>query len=297
LEDKGKHMSDNHFINISQELTRKDEKIKQLKQKIIQVEKKLNELNKNLEQRVIDRTVEVNKLIRDKARFIDNLSHDLATPLTPIISLLPIVKENLSDEKSLEIINTCIRNAEYIKRVVNNARELAELSATELLLKKENLFEILDVLLRKYNVVFKSKNIKVENEISQEIFIKTEKNRLLQLFDNITSNAVNSMPDGGTLTFESKAVTKDSGTFYKISAKDTGVGLSRDQTDHLFDEFYKTDESRHKLDSTGLGLTICKSIIEKHGGKIWADSHGGGKGTTIHFTIPSNDVIFSRSFL
>lgn len=290
-------MTDDHFVNIPQELTKKDEIIKQLERKIIEVEKKLNKLNKNLEQRVIDRTVEVNKLMRDKGRFIDNLSHDLATPLTPIITLLPMVKENLSEEKSIEIIDTCIRSAEYIKRVVNNARELAELSASDLLLKKENLFEILDELLKKYDVVFNSNNIKIENRINQEIYIKTEKNRLLQLFDHITSNAVNSMPEGGTLTFESKLVTKEPGTFYQISIRDTGVGLSREQTDHLFDEFYKTDESRHKLDSTGLGLTICKSIIEKHGGKIWADSHGKGTGTTIHFTIPSTEVVFFSSFL
>jgi signal transduction histidine kinase len=146
-------------------------------------------------------------------------------------------------------------------------------------------------------VVFTSNDIKVENLISQEIFIKTEKNRLIQVFDHITSNAVNSMHDGGTITFESKAVTKESGTYYQISIKDTGLGLTREQTDHLFDEFYKTDESRHKLDSTGLGLSICKNIIEKHGGKIWADSHGEGTGTTIYFTIPTPEVISSRSFL
>lgn len=290
-------MPDDHFINITEELTMKEEKIKELEQKIFELEKKLNVSNKNFDQRIVDRTVEVNKLIRDKARFIDNLSHDLATPLTPIISLLPLVKENLSDEDSLEIIDICIKNAEYIKRVVNNSRELAEISANDLLLKKENLFEILNALLKKYEIVFKSNGIKIINNVGNEVFIKTEKGRLMQLFDQITSNAVNSMPNGGTITFESKPVTKESGTFYQISIKDMGVGLSRDQTDHLFDEFYKTDESRHKLDSTGLGLAICKSIIEKHGGKIWADSHGEGTGTTIHFTIPSTEVIFTRSFL
>jgi signal transduction histidine kinase len=55
----------------------------------------------------------------------------------------------------------------------------------------------------------------------------------------------------------------------------------------LFDEFYKADESRHKLDSTGLGLSICKRIVELHGGRIWADSRGKGTGTIIHFIIPS----------
>ena len=290
-------MTEDTFQNIEKELIDKDSKLKELEEKLDETTRKLNELNKNLEQRIIDRTVEVNKLMRDKARFIDNLSHDLATPLIPIITLLPIVKEKVKDPKLLEIIDTCIRSAEYIKRVVANARELAELSATNLLLKKENLFEIVSELLKKYEVVFKSCNIKIENNISQDVVIKTEKNRLLQLFDHVTSNAVNSMPKGGTLTFESKPVTKESGTFIQISIKDTGVGLSREQTDHLFDEFYKTDESRHKLDSTGLGLTICKHIVEKHGGKIWADSHGAGTGTTIHLTIPSEEVVFTRSFL
>ena len=267
-------------------------------ERLNETENKINEEGNNLEQRVIDKTVEVNKLLREKARFIDNLSHDLATPLTPIISLLPMVKEKLSDEKLLEIIDTCIRSAEYIKRVVNNAREIAEIGAADMLLKKENMFEIVDELIKKYDVVFKSSNIKIENIISQDVFVKTERNRFLQLFDHITSNAVNSMLEGsGTLTYDSKAIDKEGGAFIQISVTDTGVGLIREQIDHLFDEFYKTDDSRNKLDSTGLGLSICKRIVEKHGGKIWADSHGEGTGTTIYLTIPSSEVVFTRSFL
>ena len=289
-------MVDYSFINIEKELQEKNEKIKELENKILETEKKLIQLNKNLEQRLIDKTLDVNKLLRDKARFIDNLSHDLATPLTPIISLLPLVKEDISDPKLLEIIDICIRSAEYIKRVVNNARELADISARDLLLKKEMLFDIVDTLVKKYEIIFKTANIKIENKIKQDVFIKTEKNRLLQVLDQITSNAVNSMPDGGNLSFESKPILKESETFFQISIKDTGIGLTREQTDRIFDDFYKTDDSRHKLDSTGLGLTICKKIIEKNGGKIWADSHGKGTGTTIHFTIPSSDVIYDRSF-
>lgn len=275
-----------------------EEKVKELEKKLKETEDRLNDLNRSLEQRVIDRTVEVNRLLRNKTRFIDNLSHDLGTPLTPIISLLPIVKDSTSDPKLKEMLDTCIRNAEYIRRVVNNAREIAELSSTDLLLKKENLFEISEQLIKKYESIFKTCNIKVKNNIGQDVFVKTEKNRLLQLFDHITSNAVNSMLERGEgmLTFESKPVTKETGIFIQVSVIDTGVGLTREQIDHIFDEFYKADDSRHKLDSTGLGLTICRNIIEKHGGKIWADSHGKGTGTTIYFTIPSEKVIFDRSF-
>ncbi|PNX47258.1 MAG: hypothetical protein BV456_11210, partial [Thermoplasmata archaeon M8B2D] len=245
---------------------------------------------------VIERTVEINRLLRNKSKFIDNLSHDLSTPITPLISLLPIIKEEITKPKTKELVDICIRNVEYIKRVINNSRELADITATDLIFKKENLYEIINELKKKYDVVFKSYNTKVQNNIQQDLIVKTDKNRLLQLFDHVTSNAINSMPEGGTLTFETKNVKKDSGVFIQVSIKDTGVGLTREQTDRLFDEFYKTDDTRHKLDSTGLGLSICKQIVEKHGGKIWADSHGKGTGTTIYFTIPSKDVVFDRSF-
>jgi len=274
------------------------EKTEELSEKLKKTEQELIKLNSTLEQRVIDRTVEVNKLLKDKIRFIDNLSHDLGTPLTPIITLLPIIKNEVNDPKIKEMVDTCLRNAEYIKRVVNNARELAELGATDLLLKKENLLEIVNEMNKKYEDIFRSCNIEVENRIPPDVFVKTEKHRLMQIFDHISSNAVYSMIDkGGKIAFESKSVNKDGDSYIQVSITDTGVGLTRDQIDHIFNEFYKTDDSRHKLDSTGLGLTICKTIIEKHGGKIWADSHGKGTGTTIYFTIPSDKVVYSRSFI
>jgi signal transduction histidine kinase len=290
-------MDENLFVNIEEKDENKNLKIKELEEKLNETEKKLNELNKNLEDRVIERTVEVNRLLKHKIRFIDSLSHDIGTPLTPLLALLPEIKKELTDPKKIEMLETCIRNVEYIRRIVNNTRELSDISSSDILLKKENLFEIIDELIKKYDSIFKSCNIKIENNIGQNVFIKTEKTRLIQLIDHIISNAVNSMIEkGGILTFDYKPVKKDNVTFIQVSIKDTGIGLTRQQIDHIFDEFYKTDESRHKLDSTGLGLAICKTIIEKHGGKIWADSHGLGIGATVHFIVPSLDVVYTKSF-
>ena len=287
---------DNQTMQNFSDSSDKEKKIKELEEKLEQSEKKINELNQELEQKKIESTVEINRLLKNKARFIDNLSHDLATPITPLISLLPIIKDDVQNEDSKKLIDTCLRNVEYLKRVINNARELADISATDLILKQENLLEIVSNLEKKYEVVFKSYNVKVNNKIPEDVYIKTEKNRLLQLLDHITSNAIYSMPEGGDITFDFKLVKKENQPFIQVSISDTGVGMTRDQTDRAFDEFYKTDDARHKLDSTGLGLTICKEIIEKHGGKIWADSHGKGTGTTIHFTIPSKESVFTRSF-
>ena len=186
------------------------------------------EIHKTLENKMIERTVEVKRLIKQKSKFIDSLSHDLGTPLTPLVTLLPTIKEQIENEDVKDMIETCIRNVEYMRRIVDNTRELAELSSRDFLLKKENLFEIINELEQKYEFIFKSYNIEFENNIKKEIFIKTERLRLLKLFDHITSNAVNSMIEtGGKIIFESKPIKKETGNFIQISISDTGTGLSR----------------------------------------------------------------------
>jgi len=70
-----------------------------------------------------------------------------------------------------------------------------------------------------------------------------------------------------------------------MSFKDNGLGLTKEHMDNIFDEFFKVDPSRHDLEASGLGLPICKRIVAKHGGKIWVESPGLGKGSTFYFTL------------
>ena len=74
-----------------------------------------------------------------------------------------------------------------------------------------------------------------------------------------------------------------------VSLKDTGIGMTKDQSKKIFDEFYKADRTTSEYKSSGLGLSICKRIIEKHDGKIWVESPGPGKGSTFYFTLKSAD--------
>ena len=115
-----------------------------------------------------------------------------------------------------------------------------------------------------------------------DITVVADKLRLLELVDNLVSNAVKFMPGGGCLSFDAE----ENDGFVKISIEDTGIGISEEQMDHIFDEFYKADPSRHDLNSSGLGLTICKRIVEKHNGEIWAESEGLGKGATLQVVLP-----------
>ena len=153
--------------NLEEELQKKNDEVEELKQKLIETENKLNELNRELEQRVIDRTIEVNRLLLHKTKFVDNLAHDLGTPLTPLVALLPMIKEDVEKLETKELVDTCIRNVEYIKRVVRNSQKLAELTSTDLYLKKENLLELVNELQEKYDIVFKSCNINIQNKIKK----------------------------------------------------------------------------------------------------------------------------------
>jgi len=74
----------------------------------------------------------------------------------------------------------------------------------------------------------------------------------------------------------------------------SGIGMTNEHLEHVFDEFYKADSSRHDFDSSGLGMPICKRIVERHGGKIWAESKGPGKGSTFYFTIPKKEFIIEQ---
>jgi signal transduction histidine kinase len=125
------------------------------------------------------------------------------------------------------------------------------------------------------------KSLTVENNIDSRIAIKADKVEFEELFYNLISNAIKYSQENGSITINAD----DKGDIVILSVKDTGIGLTENQIEHVFDEFFKVDESRHELDSSGLGLSICKKIVKKHGGNIWAESAGNDLGTTIFFTI------------
>ncbi len=233
-----------------------------------------------------ERTTEVEKLLRHKDDFITQLGHDLKTPLTPLVALLPTMEKREKDPELKELLEVTIHNVNYMKDLVIKTLQLARLTSpdVELIIEDINLLQKVNDVIKSEKFIFKKKDIKVENKINGKIIVTADKLRLEELFSNLITNAVKFTPDGGgTITIDAK---KDE-DFVTISVKDTGIGMTGKQLEHIFEAFYKVDESRHELDSSGLGLSICKRIVEKHGGKIWAESPGKGMGTTFYFTLKS----------
>jgi signal transduction histidine kinase len=237
-----------------------------------------------LEKKVKERTADVEKLLKQKDEFISQLGHDLKTPLTPLNILLPIVKEREQDPQLKELIEVIFNNINYMKNLVIKTLALARLNSpnTQLSLQDIDLsIQIRDILNLEIPL-FQGKNIIFENNIPVNTVVQIDLLQIRELFDNLISNAVKySQENEVKITFDAEQMDD----FIVVSVKDTGIGLESDQIQHIFDEFYKVDYARHDLQSTGLGLSICKRIVEKHGGRIWVESQGKGKGSTFFFTL------------
>jgi len=294
----------NELIKASEELQKSekmlDKKIEQLKtnkfamlnmledlqetiEAVGRAEKEIKELNRDLEKKVKHRTVEVEMLLKQKDEFINQLGHDLKTPLTPLVTLTPLIKKRIKDPESEEILDVIINNVEYMKNLIYKTLELARLNSPRVKFDiiETNLLTEASKIIENKLITLKEKDVVIENNIKGDIIVKADTLRLGEVFNNLIGNSIKYMPKGGTITFDAKT-EEDVVT---VSITDTGVGMTKEQLNQIFDEFYIADESRHDRVSSGLGLPICKRIVEKHNGKIWAESKGEGKGSTFYFTL------------
>jgi PAS domain S-box-containing protein len=244
----------------------------------------LRVLNQDLEKKVEERTEEIQKLLKHKVEFIGQLGHDLKSPLTPLVGLLPTIEEREKDPKLKELLGVVNRNVLYMRDIVVKTLKLERLNSSELMLnfEKLNLFDCIKNVIDNKDYIFEEKNLTVKNNVGKEFVASVDKLEFSELMDNLLTNAAKFTPEGGSISVD--AEKQDD--FLKVSVSDTGCGLTSDQIEHIFEEFYKVDPSRHDLDSSGLGLAICKRIVERHGGRIWVESEGISKGSDFYFLLP-----------
>lgn len=234
---------------------------------------KIEEYNKTLE-----------NLLDQKDEFIGQLGHDLKNPLTPLVGLLPIIFEQEKDPQIKEHLRIICHNVDYMQDLVLKTLQLARLrsTATKFDFQPLNLRDFLISILETQQLFLQENQMTVVNSIDGSFFVEADRLRLTELFTNLITNATKyAKKGGGTITIDA---VKDP-EFVTVSLKDTGIGMTAEQLKRIFDEFYKADLSKHEMDSSGLGLSICKRIVDRHGGRIWAESDGLGAGSTFYFTL------------
>lgn len=259
--------------------------------KIRQRTKSLEEANRHLE---LSRQA-AEAANQAKSRFLANMSHELRTPLNSIIGFSEIMEDQWVgklNEKQLEYVKHISSSGHHLLELINDVLNLAKIESgkMELTLERVDLGYLLEDCLSMIGEKAIKHGLTLDFFIADDIAgtsIWADGVRLKQIVLNLLSNAAKFTPGGGTIKL---AVQKVGGEL-RVSVSDTGIGIDVEDQERVFEAFEQLDSSlsRHQ-DGTGLGLALTRRLVELHGGRIWVESPGAGKGCIFTFAIPCSEV-------
>jgi two-component system, OmpR family, sensor histidine kinase VicK len=233
-----------------------------------------------------------------KNEFINVAAHELRTPIQPILSLSQVLQSKIKDTKQRELLDAIVRNAKRLQRLTNNILDVSKIESHSLNLNKEQ-FELSNVISNCISDIEdqdeKVRNGKLElfyEPSKQDIFVEADRVRISQVISNLLNNAVKFTEDGAVsidvVVKENNNNGNNNGNIIIVSVKDSGEGIDPEILPKLFTKFATNSEK-----GTGLGLFICKSIVEAHGGRVWTQSNNTGgerrTGATFCFSLPITD--------
>jgi signal transduction histidine kinase len=230
---------------------------------------------------------EMEGLERLRRDLVANVSHELKTP----ISALRAHMENLLDgveEPNPVLLEVMLQQADRLTRLVDQLLDLSRMESGDLALSLEpvQMGPLVDRVLGEVTVARpdRARTLAVRNDVAADLPpVEADQERIHQVLFNLLDNAFRFTPDGGSVRVRA-AVANGS---CEVSVEDTGPGIPQEHLPLVFERFYRVDPSRSRDDGgTGIGLAIARSIVEAHGGKIWAES-AGGSGSTFRFVLPT----------
>lgn len=222
---------------------------------------------------------------RTRMLMLNNVAHDLASPMTPIRIQMYLLSKGATDEQAAKAVEIVQRNVAQLDRLVNDLKDMAKAEAGMLRLHPEPL--ALDTVVEKavasWEPAARDKGMDVEVEVDESLPAHADPQRITQVIYNLVGNAVKFTPPEGTVTV--RAQRHDG--FARVEVQDSGRGLDAVEAERLFQPFVQVHDPKEvKEKGTGLGLFISKQLVEAHGGKIWVESPGRGHGSTFAFTLP-----------
>ena len=237
---------------------------------------------------------------RLKSNFLANTSHELRTPLNGILGFLKLIVDGMADDpqEQMEFIEEAYRSAEHLLNIINDILDIAKIESGKMQLDLEPvvLTEILDHLKSFALAQVQQKNLYFQIHVpptDDEVILFCNYQRLLQVLLNLVGNAIKFTHEGG-ITIAAEIIKKkvkfqgrEFAGSVRIQVADTGIGVSLDLQDKLFQSFSQIDGSRtRQYGGTGLGLVISQKLVESMGGVVHFYSMGEGLGATVTFTVP-----------
>ena len=227
-----------------------------------------------------------------KTQFLANISHDLRTPLTAVITHAEILRDGILgalSERQLDSITGIINGGRQLLEQVGEILTYARGAANQLTITRST-FEFADVMAQLgalNDALVTKKGLTLETDVSPDLApLHADREKVSHIVGNLLGNAIDFTPAGGRVWVRAFASEFDGAKECVVEVGDTGIGISAEHHDLVFREFAQVDASasrRHH--GTGLGLTIARKLVELHGGRIWVESELGG-GSRFYFTIP-----------
>jgi signal transduction histidine kinase len=240
--------------------------------------------NMTLERKMRVAKIELAELERLKSDFIAITSHELRTPLGLILGHATFLRE-LAGNEYADQLDTIVRNATKLKDVVENLSNvdnyqngLARVRSNKVALAK-----IAEDTILTFQDEAKARNITLKTDMQNKPYlVDGESAKIAIVFSNLVKNALQFTDPGGTVTIK---VQEDSG-YVQVAVSDTGIGIPTRDLPRIFDRFFQVEEHlTRRFGGMGLGLSVAKSMVELHGGRIWAESEPG-MGSTVTFLLP-----------
>lgn len=256
---------------------------------LVNEENEMNAHLKSMSEKLRDQSEKLREVDVAKEEFSSMITHELKTPLFPIVGYCEMLQSGdygeLTDEQK-EKIQIIYDSAQSLLQLVQDVLDIhkLELGKIQPHISDYDAKEMIDmVLIRFFPVAFERK-IKLFNITEPEIRCRCDNERIIQVLNNIINNALKFVSDN-TGQIEVSAKYNDGSVMFAI--KDNGSGIPKEKQKNLFQKFYQVDSSiTRKGGGTGLGLAICKGIVDIHKGKIWVESETG-TGTTFFFSLPA----------
>ena len=229
-----------------------------------------------------------------KDEFISTVSHELRTPLASLRASLGLISSGSLDkrpEKQRQMVDLAIGNCDRLIRLVNDILDFESMEKGAIRLNRKRV-EAVDMLRRAADIAHKAASeahisFKIEAPSSPAIFADEE--RVLQVLSELVTNAIKFSPPQTTirLAAQTAGASVTGGEEVCFTVEDQGRGIAQEKLERIFDRFQQGDASDSRaLGGTGLGLALCRSIVEQHGGRMWAESVVG-KGSRFLFTLPA----------
>jgi len=241
-----------------------------------------------VEQELIDKSGEVEQANRLKSEFLAHMSHELRTPLNAIIGFSELLIDGVLGkitQKQKKCLTDILASSQHLLSLINEVLDLSKIESgkTELRLTNFSLTDIIEPLKRSIIPMLTSRKQSLEIEVPDNLPpVRADKAKVRQVLLNLLGNAIKFTADGGWLKIE--AVRRND--WCQVSVIDNGIGINQEDRERMFEPFCQLDNPlTRERSGTGLGLTIAKQIIERHGGQIWVESDYG-KGSRFTFTLP-----------